>query len=84
MVAVRTMHTSVFGRVGRGVVGQLHANTAVIDTRIAYAGSANFSFNSRGERDIVFRFLGSPVKDVREGLVSYRDGAQKLFFFIQK
>jgi phosphatidylserine/phosphatidylglycerophosphate/cardiolipin synthase-like enzyme len=71
-------HEPVFGKGGRGKVGQLHSKAVVLDNHIAFGGSANLSMNSRAEKDMVWRFVGPPVRDVWERLMGYRVGAARV------
>jgi phosphatidylserine/phosphatidylglycerophosphate/cardiolipin synthase-like enzyme len=70
-------HSSLFGEGGNTVFGHLHSKALVLDKKVAYAGSANLTRNSRCDEDVVFRFAGGRVvQDLYERITSYRSGAQ--------
>ena len=65
-------HASIFGAAGSGLVGQLHAKAVVLDRSVAYVGSANFTRNSLGNRELVWRMRGPQVMEVLEMIIALR------------
>ena len=48
----------------RSFGGQMHTKAIVIDSRVAYAGGANCTRQSRCNRELMFRMVGPPVTDI--------------------
>ena len=58
----------VFLGKGDGPDGRLHMKVMIIDSRIVYWGTANFTFKSRTNKELMQRLQGPPVQDVVEAV----------------
>jgi len=68
-------HEAVFGRGGRGLVGHCHLKAVVLDKRVAYFGSANFTKSMETNSEIMTRVVGGQVKKVWETVAACRKGS---------
>ena len=59
---------SLFGLAGRR--GIMHIKAVIIDSRVAYTGTANITKSSRVNRELVHRIVGPPVSDILEAVLS--------------
>ena len=62
---------------GRGLNhwGALHAKALIIDHRVAYAGSENWTFKAPNNFGLVFRFVGPPVIQINGAVANYRSAS---------
>ena len=62
---------------GRGLnqFGALHAKVAIIDRRVAYAGSENCTFKASNNFGFVFRLEGEPVIQMDAAIAQYRSAS---------
>ena len=51
---------------GDGRFGSLHAKALVMDSRIAYSGSANYTFKSQSNIEVVVRLVGPQVRVIEQ------------------
>ena len=58
------------GRLGKHP-GSMHVKDLVIDGKVAYSGSANFTEASTKNAERMFRFTGHPVDDIARSLQQY-------------
>lgn len=72
-VAAGLSGVPVFGR--RGHPGIMHAKAVVIDSSVAFCGSANLTMASRCNREICFRIVGPPVAQIMAALGAARAAA---------
>ena len=66
--------TGVFGPQARG--GSMHMKAVVIDGRIAYAGSANLTRQSRINKEVMFRITGPSVSELAQAILGTFDSAR--------
>ena len=63
--------------VGRGLNqwGAMHAKALIIDHRVAYAGSENWTFKASNNFGLVFRFVGPPAIEIDCAIAGFRSAA---------
>ena len=72
------------GRDGReeygpnGVQGSMHMKALVLDSRVAWTGSANWTRNSKTNFELVFRMVGPPVGSIKAAILNALEGASEL------
>ena len=72
MEALKDAGGHVFLGKGDGPDGRLHMKVMIIDSRIVYWGSANFTFKSRTNKELMQRLQGPPVQVVVEAVQEVR------------
>ena len=67
---------SVYICAGSGPKGSYHCKAAVVNKRVVYAGSANFTFTSHLNEEFLFRMKGPHVGKLLERLAAHRSQGQ--------
>ena len=65
-LCVGSSNQAKFGQPGHN--GSMHMKAILIDHQIAYHGSANFTWSSEKNFELVMRMMGPPVQDIAEAV----------------
>ena len=70
---LRDLHNegaTIFTVSGDGRFGSLHAKCLLIDRRIAYQGSANFTLSAQSNLELMTRLVGPPAREIERFFMS--------------